>query len=450
MNFKRLLAAALLVLVLPVSVGFAHGGGTDSDGGHYDRSTGEYHYHHGYSAHQHPGGECPYQKKSNPTPTARPTVQSISVTAAPTSTRRSGVVYSSHIPGIFRTTANVNLRKGPSTSEAVIVTVPADTEIDFTGNTAITDDYKKWYEVEYLGMNGWLYSEYAVRVEPTATVFNTPAAAPSEAPIPHATSSTDWWPYLFCLLFGLVPFLWSIISHRRTIKLLNRRYESDQSFAVFRAKAEIRNEINAQWQQKHDLEMANMEERIRRIEAQWGNRLADEKRKLLQTYETHENALLQQISSYEDTSAELREELEHYKLNEQRFSQNQNLRDYLATHPDAPDLSRGVVYMERSANSAFYHHLKHCTDADVILVSRIYADLIMLKPCPLCADAPQPSADIPVEVAPYSSGPRSLYHAEGKHCIQSGVLKPLSKARADGYAPCPKCRPPQELPTIWF
>lgn len=28
--------------------------------GHTDRSTGEYHYHHGYKAHQHSNGICPY------------------------------------------------------------------------------------------------------------------------------------------------------------------------------------------------------------------------------------------------------------------------------------------------------------------------------------------------------------------------------------------------------
>lgn len=32
---------------------YAHPGRTDSNGGHYDRSTGEYHYHHGYPAHAH-------------------------------------------------------------------------------------------------------------------------------------------------------------------------------------------------------------------------------------------------------------------------------------------------------------------------------------------------------------------------------------------------------------
>lgn len=43
----------------------AHSGGTDENGGHYDHSTGEYHYHHGHSAHQHPGGICPYQNSGS-------------------------------------------------------------------------------------------------------------------------------------------------------------------------------------------------------------------------------------------------------------------------------------------------------------------------------------------------------------------------------------------------
>ena len=39
-----------VLLTLPI---LAHSGRTDSNGGHYDHSTGEYHYHHGYSAHKH-------------------------------------------------------------------------------------------------------------------------------------------------------------------------------------------------------------------------------------------------------------------------------------------------------------------------------------------------------------------------------------------------------------
>lgn len=49
----------------------AHNGKTDSSGGHYDHSTGQYHYHHGYPAHQHydmnKDGiiDCPYDFVDN-------------------------------------------------------------------------------------------------------------------------------------------------------------------------------------------------------------------------------------------------------------------------------------------------------------------------------------------------------------------------------------------------
>ena len=44
---------------------FAHSGGTDSKGGHYDHYNNEYHYHHGHPAHQHEDGSCPYVTKSD-------------------------------------------------------------------------------------------------------------------------------------------------------------------------------------------------------------------------------------------------------------------------------------------------------------------------------------------------------------------------------------------------
>lgn len=54
-----MLIMVVMVLFMPI-MAFAHGGRTDSAGGHTDRDTGEYHYHHGHSAHQHTNGECPY------------------------------------------------------------------------------------------------------------------------------------------------------------------------------------------------------------------------------------------------------------------------------------------------------------------------------------------------------------------------------------------------------
>lgn len=59
---KRLIFLFLsiwLVFLLPINA-YAHPGNTDSSGGHYNHSTGKYHYHHGYPEHQHTNGKCPY------------------------------------------------------------------------------------------------------------------------------------------------------------------------------------------------------------------------------------------------------------------------------------------------------------------------------------------------------------------------------------------------------
>lgn len=58
---KKLFVLFVIILSLCTTMTiFAHPGRTDSAGGHTDHSTGEYHYHHNYPAHQHPNGICPY------------------------------------------------------------------------------------------------------------------------------------------------------------------------------------------------------------------------------------------------------------------------------------------------------------------------------------------------------------------------------------------------------
>lgn len=56
----------LLVSIISLLGVFAHSGRTDGNGGHWDRSAGEYHYHHGYGEHDHPNGICPYTKEEAP------------------------------------------------------------------------------------------------------------------------------------------------------------------------------------------------------------------------------------------------------------------------------------------------------------------------------------------------------------------------------------------------
>jgi hypothetical protein len=60
MSMKRIFALFCCVLCMAWAVALAHSGRTDSNGGHWDRSEGTYHYHHGFPAHQHTNGKCPY------------------------------------------------------------------------------------------------------------------------------------------------------------------------------------------------------------------------------------------------------------------------------------------------------------------------------------------------------------------------------------------------------
>lgn len=63
----RIGIAVALALLFFAGPALAHSGRTDSQGGHYDSETGEYHFHHGYPAHQHYDidgdgiPDCPYE-----------------------------------------------------------------------------------------------------------------------------------------------------------------------------------------------------------------------------------------------------------------------------------------------------------------------------------------------------------------------------------------------------
>lgn len=64
-----LVLCSCLVTTMSLTI-FAHSGRTDANGGHRDNKNvsglGYYHYHHGYPAHLHPNGVCPYLTVSTP------------------------------------------------------------------------------------------------------------------------------------------------------------------------------------------------------------------------------------------------------------------------------------------------------------------------------------------------------------------------------------------------
>lgn len=61
---KKVVSIILTIVMAITSTAYAHSGRTDSNGGHKDNKNksglGYYHYHHGYSAHLHENGICPY------------------------------------------------------------------------------------------------------------------------------------------------------------------------------------------------------------------------------------------------------------------------------------------------------------------------------------------------------------------------------------------------------
>lgn len=75
---KKIIAVLMMLSLLFAPASYAHSGRTDAYGGHHDNKNvsglGSYHYHHGYPAHLHPNGVCPYESGSS---TSSPTTSTV-------------------------------------------------------------------------------------------------------------------------------------------------------------------------------------------------------------------------------------------------------------------------------------------------------------------------------------------------------------------------------------
>ena len=74
LNFGILSVLLLISVLFAYDLGHTHSGRTDSKGGHYNRKTGEYHYH---------GGAKP-RPRINPTPTTPKNLGDVEVVSSPT------------------------------------------------------------------------------------------------------------------------------------------------------------------------------------------------------------------------------------------------------------------------------------------------------------------------------------------------------------------------------
>lgn len=228
--------AVFLVLLLSLcSFALAHPGGTDSSGGHMDHSTGEYHYHHGYSAHSHDGGVCPYDYDNK---------------TGENSGYSSGSGSGSSSATYYRSTDNVNMRSSASSSSSILQTVPEGATLKYLGSRS-----GNWYKVSYGGISGWVYGDYIVKRVSSSSVSNSisrptasPTIRPTATPKPSQSSRKELVPMTFknILIFigigfalGLVILI--IYSNKvsdREDKMRKEAYEqSGKSFASGRQAA---------------------------------------------------------------------------------------------------------------------------------------------------------------------------------------------------------------------
>lgn len=98
---KRLFLFGIALVMLSAVVAFAHSGDTDSKGGHHVSGTSEYHYHHGYPAHDHVNGECPYDFKNRVVSnSSNVSVSTPAPSAVPTQTQKPKSLWLSVLSGI--------------------------------------------------------------------------------------------------------------------------------------------------------------------------------------------------------------------------------------------------------------------------------------------------------------------------------------------------------------
>ena len=96
---------------------FAHSGGTDSSGGHYNRSTGSYHYHNsGYSSSSSYSGNCPCPYS---------TAADGSRCGARSAWSRSG----GHSPVCYKSDTNSS-----STGQSISIKIPANASLNYFGD----------------------------------------------------------------------------------------------------------------------------------------------------------------------------------------------------------------------------------------------------------------------------------------------------------------------------
>jgi uncharacterized protein YraI len=109
------------------------------------------------------------------------------------------------------TTANVNMRTGPGTTNPIITTLPANAFVAITGRNAD----RSWYQVVFNGQQGWVSAQFLrVTCVQGVPVINTPGIQPPVAgpePIPPTSNAVVFTASAATINFGQCTVLsWSV------------------------------------------------------------------------------------------------------------------------------------------------------------------------------------------------------------------------------------------------
>ena len=179
-----LICFAVCLFSLLIATVFAHPGRTDNKGGHTDHSTGEYHYHHGYSAHDHYDMDgdgvvdCPYDFDDKTDHSSRE-----SVTVKPKTSQT--------VPTTQPTTAPT--------------TIPADNETQTPEQRSIGDIIVEIICIAF-ALLFWAYGSFVISVPISSAICNIIVMRKSVENI--------LWCALFaiCFVVGAIIIIFKIVS----------------------------------------------------------------------------------------------------------------------------------------------------------------------------------------------------------------------------------------------
>lgn len=182
-------------------------------------------------------------------------------------------------------------------------------------------------------------------------------------------------------------------------------------------------------------------------------RLEETERRLLERSQDAINALIAEYEHRERTNESNRQYnckmYAQMALESKTYSDRVKNVQKIVENTTIPDMNDGVVYVTHDISQRMYHNNHEaCGIKDMILISKRSAVRYGLKQCPVCNSAKQPETDLPV-VIPFT-GSGKCYHVVGTYCLTVSRESTLSAAKAKGYIPCTRCKPPTENPKVWF